>query len=242
MTSPQDEPSSEDVEIRLLSSAVELEEASEILMQVWGSNTPIVSREMLRAVQHSGGYLSGAFEHGRIVGASFGWLARHDGETALHSHVTGLLPGARHLGLGRLMKFHQREWASARGISWITWTFDPLVRTNAWFNISVLGGEIAEYLPNFYGQMTDSINANDESDRVLVAWRVDGAHTPTGTDPESRRHVTTPEDIVTLRRTDSDATLTWRREVRDALMAALADGFVVVDFTKDGAYQLERPL
>jgi predicted GNAT superfamily acetyltransferase len=242
MTSPQGESSSEDVEIRLLSSPVELEEASEILMQVWGSNTPIVSREMLRAVHHSGGYVSGAFEHGRIVGASFGWLARHDGEPALHSHVTGLLAGVRHLGLGRLMKFHQREWASARGISWITWTFDPLVRTNAWFNIGVLGGEIAEYLPNFYGEMTDSINANDESDRVLVAWRVDGTQTPTATDPESRQQVSTPEDIVTLRRTDPHATLKWRHEVRAALMTALTNGFVVVDFTKDGSYQLERPL
>ena len=242
MASLQGELSPNDVEVRLLSSPVDLEAASEILMQVWGSNTPIVSREMLRAVQHSGGYISGAFEDGRIVGASFGWLAHHQGESALHSHVTGLLPGARHLGLGRLMKSHQREWALERGISWITWTFDPLVRTNAWFNIGVLGGEVAEYLPNFYGTMTDSINANDESDRVLVAWRVDDSGAKTPTNPDSRQEVATPEDIVTLRRTDPQATAQWRQEVRDALTTALANGFVVVGFTKDGSYQLERPL
>ena len=242
MALPEDETPSKDVDVRLLSSSDELEEASEILMQVWGSSTPIVSREMLRAVQHSGGYIAGAFERGRIIGASFGWLARHRGEPALHSHVTGLLAGTRHLGLGRLIKFHQREWASDRDISWITWTFDPLVRTNAWFNVGILGGEIAEYLPNFYGTMTDSINANDDSDRVLVAWRVDGSQTRPATDPDSRQEVATPEDIVSLRKTDPQATLKWRHEVREALTTALADGRIVVGFTKDGSYQLERPL
>ncbi len=242
MASSPDESSSEDIEIRLMSRPDELEEASEILMQVWGSNTPIASREMLRAVEHSGGYISGAYEQGRLVGASFGWLARHHGEPALHSHVTGLLAGARHVGLGRLMKFHQREWAQERDVSWITWTFDPLVRTNAWFNIAVLGGEVAEYLPNFYGTMTDSINANDESDRVLIAWRVDGVRPQVETDPESRQEIATPEDIVTLRKTDQQATVKWRHNVRDALATALDNGFIVVGFTKDGSYQLERPL
>ena len=50
-------------------------------------------------------------------------------------------------------------WALERGLSEVTWTFDPLVRRNAWFNIEVLGGHITEYVPNFYGTMSDSINA-----------------------------------------------------------------------------------
>ena len=241
MASNLKEATSDDVEVRLLSTPEELDEASEVLMQVWGSNTPIVTREMLRAVHHSGGYISGAYEQRRLVGASFGWLARHDDEPALHSHVTGLLPGTRHSGLGRRMKFHQRDWASARGICWITWTFDPLVRTNAWFNIEVLGGNIAEYLPNFYGPMTDAINANDESDRVLVAWRVDDSPSSLTTDPSTRKEIATPDDIVSLRKTDPQTTLRWRHEVRSALSGALADGYVVVGFTKDGSYQLERP-
>jgi len=44
-----------------------------------------------------------------------------------------------------------------------------------------------------------------------------------------------------LRKTDPQATLRWRHEVRSALSGALADGYVVVSFTKDGSYQLERP-
>ena len=41
------------------------------------------------------------------------------------------------------MKLHQRAWAAASGLTWITWTFDPLVRRNAWFNIEVLGAHVA---------------------------------------------------------------------------------------------------
>ena len=59
------------------------------------------------------------------------------------------------------MKLHQREWASRHDIEWIVWTFDPLVRRNAWFNIEVLGVHVTEYLVNFYGAMTDAINANE---------------------------------------------------------------------------------
>ncbi|NEP08647.1 MAG: GNAT family N-acetyltransferase, partial [Okeania sp. SIO4D6] len=47
--------------------------------------------------------------------------------------MTGILPGVQHSGVGRAMKQHQRDWAIERGIPWITWTFDPLVRRNAWF-------------------------------------------------------------------------------------------------------------
>jgi predicted GNAT superfamily acetyltransferase len=184
MASIEDESPVSRIDIRLLSTPPELADASDVLMQVWGSTTPIVSREMLRAVEHSGGYVGGAYDGGRLIGVSFGWLAQHYGERAVHSHVTGLLAGTRHSGLGRSLKFHQREWARTRDITWITWTFDPLVRVNAWFNIEILGGQIAEYLPHFYGEMTDSINANDESDRALVAWRVDDSFPRPATDPD----------------------------------------------------------
>jgi predicted GNAT superfamily acetyltransferase len=53
------------------------------------------------------------------------------------------------------------------------WTFDPLVRRNAYFNFNKLGAEAREYLVNFYGQMTDGLNAGEESDRILVSWRLD---------------------------------------------------------------------
>ncbi len=164
-----------DLEIRTLDTAPEMAAIVNVFQLVWGSVTPIASVELLRAISHAGGYVAGAFESGTIVGASFGFLARHDGEQALHSHVTGILPGIQHSGVGRAVKHHQRAWAAEHEIPWITWTFDPLVRRNAWFNIEVLGAEIADYHVNFYGEMTDSINAQDESDRLMVAWPSDNS-------------------------------------------------------------------
>jgi predicted GNAT superfamily acetyltransferase len=237
-------PHVEDIEIRTLSDVTELVELGDVLCRVWGTDTPIVNLEMARAIGHSGGYVAGAYADVEgsgptMVGASVGLLATHDGRTALHSHVTGLLPEARHTGLGRRIKLHQREWASGRDIEWITWTFDPLVRRNAWFNIAVLGAEVHDYLTDFYGTMTDAINAGDSSDRLHVAWRVseppprrprDGSDTP------DARLVPTPDDIVTMRRTDPAAVARWRERTRDALTTALAAGDRIVGFTREGNY------
>ena len=59
-----------------------------------------------------------------------------------------------------------------RGVSEIAWTFDPLVSRNAYFNLAKLAARPGEYLPNFYGAMADTINGADDSDRLLVRWRL----------------------------------------------------------------------
>lgn len=241
------------LEIRTLDRADEMSAVVTMFQQVWGSVTPLVGVEVLRAIAHSGGYVAGAFEHGNIVGASFGFLARHDGRPALHSHVTGILPGVQHSGVGRAMKNHQRAWAADQGLDWVTWTFDPLVRRNAWFNIEVLRARVAEYLVDFYGPMTDAVNRQDETDRLLMAWSVaddasdrshgDAGDTGGGTGGTSDSggtivEVDTPEDIVRLRRTDPNEAMAWRHRVRTELGDRLAAGATVVGFTRDGAYQV----
>ena len=228
-----------ELEIRTLDSTDEMASVITVFQQVWGTTTPIVNVELLRAMAHSGGYVAGAFEHDRLVGASFGFLARHDGRPALHSHATGILPGLQHTGVGRSVKLHQRAWAAARDIEWITWTFDPIVRRNAWFNIEVLGAHVAEYLVNFYGEMSDSINAHDESDRLVVAWPTDPAvPRPVAPDGATTVHVDTPDDIVFLRRTDPNEAMEWRRRVRKELGERIDAGATVTGFTRDGQYVL----
>lgn len=230
-----------DLDIRTLTTAGDMSTIGTVFQQVWGSATPIVSVEMLMAISHAGGYVAGVFESGHAVGASFGFLADHRGERALHSHVTGILPGVQHGGVGRSIKQHQRAWAIERDIEWIVWTFDPLVRRNAWFNIEVIGGHVTEYLTNFYGEMTDSINANDESDRLVVAWPTsDDVSKPVLGDGAATTHVATPDDIVVLRRTDPAAAAGWRLRVRDQLAPLLEAGGIVTGFTRDGSYIIEH--
>ena len=123
------------VVIRARDDVADLQRLASVFDEIWGTSCPVVRVELLRAVQHAGGYLQCRGRGRSVVGGSFGFLGRHRGEPALHSHVTGILPSVRHTGLGRALKLQQRAWAADHGLAWIVWTFDPLVRRNAWFNL-----------------------------------------------------------------------------------------------------------
>jgi predicted GNAT superfamily acetyltransferase len=88
----------------------------------------------------------------------------------MHSHVAGVAESARGRNVGFALKLHQRAWAMQHGIRAVTWTFDPLVRRNAYFNLVKLGARPSEYLVDFYGDMDDAVNGGQGSDRLLVAW------------------------------------------------------------------------
>ena len=224
------------LDIHELDDAAGMRRLMTLFNQIWGSTTPIVGVELLRAVQHAGGYVVAAHLGDQIVGGSFGFLGRHQGQPSLHSHVTGVLPGVRHTGVGRAMKLHQRAWAADHGLGWVTWTFDPLVRRNAHFNIDVLRAQIHEYLVDFYGPIDDAINAGDESDRLLVAWPVSDQPAAAARDTADTIAIATPDDIVVLRRTDRPAAAAWRQRLRTELGGRLADGGRVVGFTSRGEY------
>ena len=151
---------------------VELEGVVRLFATIWGRDpNPPVTVELLRAFTKAGNYVGVAFDDGRLVGACVGFF-HAPAEDALHSHIAGVEPGldGRHVGFA--LKLHQRAWAMRRGVSEIAWTFDPLVSRNAYFNIVKLGAQPDEYLRNFYGTMLDSINGADDSDRLLVRWRL----------------------------------------------------------------------
>ena len=133
-----------------------------------------VTVELMRALAKAGNPLTGAYDGARLVGACVGFFAAPAG-TSVHSHVTGVAADVQRRSIGRALKLHQRAWALDRGITRITWTFDPLVRRNAWFNLGRLAAVPVEYLPDFYGPMADSINDGDQSDRLLTSWALDSA-------------------------------------------------------------------
>ncbi|MEV0229582.1 GNAT family N-acetyltransferase [Nonomuraea sp. NPDC050786] len=242
-----------DVVIRELLEIDEFEEAYRLFDDIWhpAPHNPPVTVELMIGFAHTGNYVAGAYEAGRLVGASVGFRAA-DG--ALHSHVTGAVVGR---GIGYALKSHQRDWCLARGLERITWTFDPLVRRNARFNLVKLGAMPEEYLENFYGDMTDAINEGDASDRLLAVWRITDpgrGEPPAGEVLLADEHgwpatkdargdvvlVGTPPDVERLRREDPAAAKAWRLAVRDALGGSMKDGGRVVGLTDRGEYVVKR--
>jgi predicted GNAT superfamily acetyltransferase len=256
------------MEIRPLATPAELAAVDELAGLIWRTDgSAVVPRELLRVLAVTGSYVAGAFDGARLIGFAVGILGRHDGELELHSHVAGVHPEAQNTGVGFALKLDQRRWALERGIGLITWTFDPLVRRNAVFNLAKLGATVSDYLVDFYGEMADGVNAGQGSDRWWVQWRLstpDVTAAVTGV-----RHVAdgaelraagrllvddhghaiarvdghpllcaTPADVEALRVADPRAAIAWRTSVRAALSSALAAGYHVAGITEDGSYLL----
>ena len=247
--------------IRELTAIEELHRAAELLAGIWGlpPDRGPVTPELLRALAHSGNYVAGAWDGGALVGASAGFLGRHQNSLHLHSHISGVDPAhqGRHVGLA--LKRHQRAWAAGRGVATIEWTFDPLVRRNAYFNLAKLGARIVGYEPHFYGAMRDAVNAGDETDRAVVRWDVDSGdprpQEPAGVvvlrpdddgapvvdkSDATQLRVWVPQDIVDVRRRDPELGLAWRSALRDTMGAAVSDGYSAVGMSRDGWYTLVR--
>ena len=224
--------------IRPLTGLDDMDNLRSTAQSVWGSGADdMVSSDYLMALAHCGGYIAGAYSpDGLMIGCSFGMLARHRGDWCLHSHITGVLPGMQNTGIGTLIKQHQRKWAIDNGLSAITWTFDPLVRRNAWFNIAHLGAEAVEFHENFYGPLNDDINGDDETDRLLARWDIQPSQRQPAPNALSLL-IPTPPDIVTLRTTDPEAARQWRRTMREQLSGALIT-HEICGFTSDGSYVL----
>ncbi|MFV0320129.1 MAG: GNAT family N-acetyltransferase [Microbacterium sp.] len=228
------------IEIRPLDTVGEVFRAADVLSEVWGGDRSGMPPNLLRALAHAGNYAVGIYDEGQMVGASVAFFAA-PGARSMHSHITGLLPGQRRRGLGRLLKRHQREWALARDVGHVTWTFDPLVARNAHFNLRVIGARITDYLVNQYGPMDDGVNRGDESDRLMVSWAL--AAPPAQTPREDRvvAAVAVPPDIEALRDADPAEAGAWRPRVREQFLAHLSDGLVVGGFDAARGYLFVRP-
>jgi predicted GNAT superfamily acetyltransferase len=255
------------VVVRDLTELADLAAVYRLYDEIWRPDptNPPVTTELLRALTKAGNYVSGAYDGTRLVGACVGFFGAPAGST-LHSHIAGVSATGRSIGFA--LKLHQRAWALRRGLESISWTFDPLVGRNAYFNLVKLAARAVDYLPNFYGGMHDSINGGDESDRLLVHWDLAGpdvqaaaAGTPrvcVPTDavvaldraPDGRPalgsldapvlKVAVPGDIELLRRHDPRVAGQWRTAVREVLGTLLAHGARIDGYNRAGWYAVSR--
>lgn len=237
-------------------STADAESMATFFKTIWADGDEVVPFDLVLAAVHVGGYATIAKLDNQVVGASFGFLGEFAAHQVLHSHVTA----ASVSGVGFQLKQHQFAWAQERELGGITWTFDPLVRRNCVFNFEKLGALAVEYLPNFYGTMTDAINAGDDSDRILAYWPVQesmpaevittssvalrniaGAPQPQSFDDTQAYWVELPEDIEGLRKSNLDLARDWRKAVRAALKPALDDGWFISSVNADRTAILLEP-
>ena len=251
--------------VRQVHTPDDIRAVSELLARVWGTD-PSASpgpRNVLSALADTGGYVAGAFHGDELVGASYGITYMDEDGPCLRSQVTGTIHPGR--GIGEALKRDQRAWAAARGMRRITWTFDPLVRRNARFNLDRLGARIVRFVPDFYGSLGDSLNGADETDRCVVSWELgsepvlptdclaadlvaqghavllsaDGALPVLHDAVDGPLLVATPADVVALRQADPDAAAAWRHLVRDAFTLAFDAGLEADLVTVDGFYRFQ---
>src|SRR5260370_2027417 len=141
-----------------LSELEELRQVAELFAVVWGRpGKPPISSDILKALAHSGNYISGASVEGRLIGGLVGWLGgTPPHELLMHSHILGVLPGSEARGLGFEMKQHQRRWCLARGVKVMVWTTDPLLPRNAYFNPTNHCPDRSDYPLYLYAQPDSS--------------------------------------------------------------------------------------
>jgi predicted GNAT superfamily acetyltransferase len=159
------------IEYRVVDDPEELKAIVELQMIVWSMPaSEAIPHNMLFAVIHGGGNVIRADLDGELVGFSLGLAALHGDDRLLWSHMAGVVPDHQGKGIGTGIKYAQRRWALDHGYPVIAWTFDPLQRGNANFNLHILKATASVYHINFYGTMTDGINAGMPSDRMEAVW------------------------------------------------------------------------
>ncbi|MDN6134790.1 hypothetical protein [Brevibacterium sp.] len=257
------------IEVREIHTAAEAAEAALLLDEVWSvdeTGTNVLEPGLIVAFAHAGNYVSAAYsldEPDEMIGVTIGFFGQPLG-TLMHSHIAGVRHQVIGRGAGSAMKLHQRLWCLNLGITEMTWTFDPLVARNAYFNFQRLGVGMVEYLEDFYGQMRDGVNAGQASDRMVVQWRLDNSARSALTEAEdafeclrsddtgepvvaeapkeaSLVSLDFPSDIEALRGQDAELASRWRMALRDSLTALVADGWVIDTCLKGGTYLLHHP-
>ena len=134
----------DDIVVRPARSRADYDACVLLQRAVWGlEDIEITSAIQLIATTHAGGMLHVAeTREGRTVGFAYAFPALRGGSPHLHSDMLAVLPEYQQRGVGRAPEVGAaRGVALARGLSLITWTFDPMQARNANLNLRRLGGD-----------------------------------------------------------------------------------------------------
>jgi predicted GNAT superfamily acetyltransferase len=246
-------------DIRVLTTASEYNQIPDLEIAVWGLPAKdVVSGNIIRAITLNGGVAHGAFDGDRMIGMALALVGLRGKKIILWSHMAAVLPELQGQGIGFAIKQAQRDWALEHGYDEMRWTFDPIQRGNAHFNLHLLGCTSDIYHIDFYGSMADAINVAAPTDRLEAVWKLKDARVrQLAADDLPRVHRPVHLEDSLLLRAEHDMPLAcevahapdflyvqlprrardltpdmmraWRFALRAALQGALARGYCAVD-------------
>lgn len=228
------------INIQPLLDLEHLDEVVALQRTIWGyTDLDVESRALLVVTSHFAGQLLGAFDGGKLIGVALAFFTASGSELRLHSHRAGVLQEYQNQGIGRMLKLAQRQDALDRGIKVIQWTFDPLQRRNAYFNLEKLGGIARRYIPNLYGITSSPLHGGLPTDRLLIEWDLESPRVLQilrGKEPARSAeaiHIEVPDLSI---RKDPELQL----KLRNQLVEKLSSGYAVTGFEKsmDRAFYL----
>ena len=160
------------IDVRALSTPEEMRTAVALQKSIWGfDDIELLPVRLFIVATKIGGQVFGAYHGHRMVGFSLAIPGLKPGARPyLHSHIVGVEPNFRDLGLGRTIKLRQREAAIAAGLDLMEWTFDPLEVKNAYFNIERLGAIVRRFVRNQYGMTSSHLHRGLPTDRCTAEW------------------------------------------------------------------------
>jgi predicted GNAT superfamily acetyltransferase len=165
----------DNITLRQLDSLDEYRACVALQIEIWGADfSDIVPASMLHVATHVGGLVAGAFDGDALLGFVFGLTGVKHDEVVHWSHMLGVRPAAREMGIGRRLKEFQRKTLAERGVEREFWTFDPLQARNAHLNVNRLGVRVVDYVVNMYGNTGSPLHFGIDTDRLIVECATSG--------------------------------------------------------------------
>lgn len=232
-----------DIQIRPLHSVEEFDACVRLQQLTWGREITVPSAIFVVG-EHTGGLSHGAFENGKLIGFAMAMAGFRHGRPFLHSHMAAVLPEYRDQGIGRRLKFAQREDALRHGINLIEWTFDPLELKNAHFNFNRLGAIARVYIPNCYGITDSPLHGGLPTDRLVAEWWLDSPRVRALFDSASpvaaaaasvTARIAIPVDIADLRTSAPSRAVEAQASIREQFQKYFGQGLVAFSVEKSAS-------
>jgi len=170
------------IDIRPLKSLPDMHPAVELQRTFWGDDLEsVIPAHMLYSLANHGGHVLAAFDGEKMVGVLVGFLGTNADSGSrpamasleIFSKRMIVLDDYRAQGIGYRLKLAQRDIAIRQGVRLVTWTFDPLLATNAHLNVRKLGAISQVYVDDYYGTVDEGgLTTLGSSDRLVAEWWV----------------------------------------------------------------------